>query len=42
LAGRAVWQDALKFKDKNKRLRWLRTKGLANLKALNKLVGVKR
>ncbi len=42
LAGRAVWKDALKIKDKKSRIKWLNTKGLSNLKKINQIVRLKK
>lgn len=39
LAGRAVWQDVLKYKSKNSRQKWLENQGIKNLKRINRIVG---
>jgi tagatose 1,6-diphosphate aldolase len=38
LAGRAVWQDALKIKSIKKQNEWLRTKGVKNIKTLLRIM----
>ncbi len=39
LAGRAVWQDVLKIKNPVEQEKWLRTKGVKNIKAILKIIG---
>ena len=38
LAGRAVWQEALKIKSPAKQTKWLKTKGVANIKKIKRIM----
>ncbi|MEM4263336.1 MAG: tagatose 1,6-diphosphate aldolase [Candidatus Woesearchaeota archaeon] len=39
LAGRAVWQDVLKIKNPEEQEKWLKTKGVKNIKKLLRIMG---